>query len=423
MNYSLLANQQDFNLNPRLMQYIKAIEYHNVHNIRPPISLNKQFSITKHDMTIIKQYLRKKSHNNKLKKPIGCHKKNPKYDIQIDDPRDRLEKPITICSNDSCAIYSSTKDFDKSLLGAKLAINKHPLEYNRLNLHENKPNLSTHDNTSFTSRRDSHPWMYNNDVIERKSPYTSESKTVNRLIVDKQMRKNNLDKIHGVVSTCDFTSPRGDLDPHNRIITKSKKANGNIPLNVTTWNSTDNISRKYIRVDNNDKKRDKNKDQPIKWVSHNFVDRNDDAYKPGYFKKGSHVNGNIIDFDSLLRYGASHDKSKGKIVSKMDTNNKWVDYQNTSCRKIPNMEQIRYQTTPFKGHGKGIGNVDLESTMWHGEPTRIPGHRDLGGVSINRFEDLFVNVQEKSIYPFDFPRGGVNSRDPQLYIDQPANII
>jgi len=42
--------------------------------------------------------------------------------------------------------------------------------------------------------------------------------------------------------------------------------------------------------------------------------------------------------------------------------------------------------------------------------------RDLGDVMINRFDDLFVNVQENSVYPFDFPRGGVNSRDPQLYV-------
>ena len=89
---------------------------------------------------------------------------------------------------------------------------------------------------------------------------------------------------------------------------------------------------------------------------------------------------------------------------------------------MPNYEQA-YLTTPYMGHGKGIGNVDVESTMWHAEPSRIAGNKDLGGVSINRFEDLFVDVQENSVYPFDFPRGGVNSRDPQLYVDQPPRII
>jgi len=71
----------------------------------------------------------------------------------------------------------------------------------------------------------------------------------------------------------------------------------------------------------------------------------------------------------------------------------------------------------------GIGNVDVESTVRYAEPSRTGSRRDLGGVSINRFDDLFVKIQENSVYPFDFPRGGIDSRDPQLYAGQNAKII
>lgn len=270
MNYSLLNEQPD--LNPRLLQYLKAVEYHNLHNIKPPISLEKQFQITKSDRYIINKHIKQK----KLKKHIGpkpiikkkksknkfigpCKSDNSmmKYKVEIDDFNKNTPNATTKCHNNSCSMYSSVKDFDRSLLG--------------------QPNnkLNTISDTVFSSYRDSHPYMYSNDIISRKSPYTTNTKTVNRLIIN---NKNS--------------------------------------VNTNKWNK----------------------------------------------------------------------------------------------------EQIQYLTTP-------LNNVDVESSMWHAEPSRIAGHNDLGGVSINRFEDLFVNVQEKSIYPFNFPRGGSSSRDPELYENQPAKII
>lgn len=397
MNYSLLNDEHDlnFDLNPRLLQYMKAVEYHNLHNIKPPISLDKQFQITKSDRFILDKHMEYKKIKDKNKeigpkyigykrtikqKLIGptIEKNNEmsKYNVGIEDTYkdfNKLKKPTTKCNGNSCAIYSSIKDFDRSLLGEKLKTNRHPLTYDTYNLKD----------ADYKLHRDSHPYSYNSEILTRKSPYTTDTKTINRLIVDEQMKETKEptfnETIQSSCNTCDINKPCDD------------KYNLSI-------------------------KRDK-QEKPMKFVS---LDLNN---TPGVYKKGSHVHGNIIDFDTKLRYSTSQDKKKGKFVSKMDTSNKWIDYQNTECQKIPNREQIQYQTTPFMGHGKGIGNVDVESSMLHSEPSRIPGHNDLGGVSINRFEDLFINVQEKSVYPFNFPRGGMSSRDPNLYDYQPAKII
>jgi hypothetical protein len=161
-------------------------------------------------------------------------------------------------------------------------------------------------------------------------------------------------------------------------------------------------------------------------MSNNQCGKKQVDYQPGLVQTKGHVGGDSIDVESILKYGSTNkfqDKSKMQIEMKMDTANKWVDYQSTNCQKIPNVSHVQYQTTPFMGHGKGMGNVDTESTMWHAEPSRTAGNNDLGGISINRFDDLFVNVQEKSVFPFAFPRGGMNSRDPQLYTNNCGKII
>lgn len=59
-------------------------------------------------------------------------------------------------------------------------------------------------------------------------------------------------------------------------------------------------------------------------------------------------------------------------------------------------------------------NVNVENDMLFSEPSRISGKKT-SGVNINRFDDIFSTVQEKFIHPFEFPRGGTNSRDPKLY--------
>jgi hypothetical protein len=407
------------------MQYLKALEYHNFHNIKPPISLKKQFQITKSDRFIINKYLQQKELQNKDKKigpdPIMIKKNKSigpkktddqmmKYKLEIEDAYkdfNTLKKPVTKCNENSCSIYSSVHAFDRSLMGDKLeeTRQRHPLTYDFNDLYENKPSLSndiigkssTAQDTIFSSHRDSHPYMYNNDIVSRKSPYTTDTRTMNRLVIDEQMKEKKQPKFSETIktscNTCNYVSDRGDLDPGNKI-----RINSNC----------------------NDSNRDGKRDQPMKYMSFDHIKYNN---VPITYKKNSHMYGNIIDNDSILRNSVPQDRKKGVYMSNIDTENKWIDYKNTECRKIPNREQVQYKTTPFMGHGKGMGNVDVESSMLHAEPSRIPGHNDLGGISINRFEDLFVNIQEKSIYPFDFPRGGINSRDPILYDNQPGRII
>lgn len=67
-------------------------------------------------------------------------------------------------------------------------------------------------------------------------------------------------------------------------------------------------------------------------------------------------------------------------------------------------------------------NVNVENYMLFSEPSRISGKK-LSGVNINRFDDIFSTVQEKSVYPFTFPRGGSSSRDPSLYENLQHRVI
>jgi hypothetical protein len=402
MNYSLLTEQRNnqINLSPRLIQYLKAKEYHNMYNIKPPISLDKQFQITKSDRYIISKYLKQFS-NKKLYKTT--HASNYKSHLEVEDAYKTLNNPNVKCVDDSCTIQASIKDYNRSLLGKKLPANKlkHPLVYDGLSVNNKKGVIS---DKKYSSKRDSHPWTYNNDIIVRRSPYTSDTKTMNRLVIEKQMKEKSIPQFSKTVNhtVC------------NSNTCKSGCSNG---LHSETWTSADDP---YIK--NN--KRNNKKDQPLKYMSIDFVKRG--TIKNRLYKNkelSSNVYSQIVDFDTLLRHGKAQDKRKTKVVGKMDTSNKWLDYQNTECKKVPNVEQIHYQTTPYMGHGKGIGNVDVESSMWHAEPSRIAKHKDLGGVSINRFEDLFVDVQQNSVYPFDFPRGGIDSRDPELYVNMPYKVI
>ena len=59
-----------------------------------------------------------------------------------------------------------------------------------------------------------------------------------------------------------------------------------------------------------------------------------------------------------------------------------------------------------------MGNVDVESYIIHSEPS---SNRDMGGISLSRFDKLHYDIQQNMNYPFNFPRGGMNSRDTDLY--------
>lgn len=450
MNYSLLAEQNDseISLNPRLIQYLNAVQYHDHYNIKPPIALDKQYSITKHDRYIIREYLKDKQNKKSMKINNNTNRVNFNKTDGLNTSPISIDHPLTKCPGNSCAIYKPNTENNSQFLGS------------------NKPKVKMHqysyDGEAFGAMRDSHPYMYNNDYIVRQSPYTSNTRTVNRVEVDAKMGKctrqdsmapcderaygyENCKKLREKVCL-NKTIPVGASAVKVDISCSSKSGGcckraaniiGSNELDVVYTNQSnvnkDKVSKMYNgsqvdakigqRINTVERKRDL--DQPIKYASVDFLKRGSDEYNngPGYFKDGSYLYGDIVDFDTLLRYSEVQDKSKGKIVGKMDTSNKWVDYQNTECRKVPNVERRTFTAVPYKGHGVGMGNVDVESTMWHSEPSRIPGHRDLGGVSINRFEDLFVDIQKNSVYPFDFPRGGVDARDPQLYSNIPPRII
>ena len=60
MNYSLLKDQNDseISLSPKLIQYMNAKRFHQFHNVKPSITLEKQFSITRHEKALIQEYIK-----------------------------------------------------------------------------------------------------------------------------------------------------------------------------------------------------------------------------------------------------------------------------------------------------------------------------------------------------------------------------
>jgi hypothetical protein len=120
----------------------------------------------------------------------------------------------------------------------------------------------------------------------------------------------------------------------------------------------------------------------------------------------------VADMDNTVRFGDCtrfNNEGKSKYISNMN--------------KEKATEQRPYKTTPFMGHGKGMGNVDVESSFLHSELSKTNGSKHVNDLSINRFEDLHVDVQEKSLYPFSFPRGGISTRDGEIYTRQNSKII
>jgi hypothetical protein len=125
MNYLELQNSD---LCPRLIQYLNAVEYHNINNIRPPIPLNNQFNITREDQKKIDKIMSKKQNkfigpkekenftNISMKPTVIDHR----YNIPVNDPRNNLSNTFLKCSDESCNNYSVIDDFNTSLIGHHL---------------------------------------------------------------------------------------------------------------------------------------------------------------------------------------------------------------------------------------------------------------------------------------------------------------
>ena len=59
-----MNNSNYLGLEPRLSEYLKRKAFYEENDVVPPIPLEKQFSITKKDITIIQQYNDKQQKNN-----------------------------------------------------------------------------------------------------------------------------------------------------------------------------------------------------------------------------------------------------------------------------------------------------------------------------------------------------------------------
>jgi hypothetical protein len=144
MNYLELQNSD---LCPRLIQYLNAVEYHNINNIKPPVPLKNQFNITSDDQKKIDRIMNKKQAKfiGPKEKPTNVSIKpnviNDKYNIPVNDPRNNLSNTFLRYSDESCNNYSALDDFNTSLIG------HHLMPTNNLSVQQNMitdylPNVS-----------------------------------------------------------------------------------------------------------------------------------------------------------------------------------------------------------------------------------------------------------------------------------------
>lgn len=144
----------------------------------------------------------------------------------------------------------------------------------------------------------------------------------------------------------------------------------------------------------------------------------------------TNVDKNIIKKYILTKNKYTYDDNKFKVIR----DNHPLSYNNNNYTKKNPYDQSMMNDIMKHKENKKIenriqcydnlkySNVNVENHMLFSEPSRISGKKT-SGVNINRFDDIFSTVQENSVYPFTFPRGGASSRDPCLYEHLQHRII
>lgn len=96
-------------------------------------------------------------------------------------------------------------------------------------------------------------------------------------------------------------------------------------------------------------------------------------------------------------------------TSTMDLENHTVipNMQYRSQRQLPN---TGYQAVPFMGQGRGCGDVDLETSLQHGMPSRTMKSYGYRNPEEHYFDYIDDTMQRPEHVIFPIPRGGVATR-------------
>lgn len=130
------------------------------------------------------------------------------------------------------------------------------------------------------------------------------------------------------------------------------------------------------------------------------------------------------DFNTDIKRCNDVSRSGQSCASRIDAQLKVViPTARARCTKDENINHSYYKAVPYMGQGSGQGDIDMDSVFKYGEPTRGSKQKKLGGITIDRFEELPWDVQtvENTVLPF--PRSGYDTRFMDKYSRRNAHYV
>jgi hypothetical protein len=179
-------------------------------------------------------------------------------------------------------------------------------------------------------------------------------------------------------------------------------------------NSQKNIIQKNIKQKENNNEKIKYITNPNKLIS---TSTNSSSYV-----------GNPVDIESYLRNSETSIKNKTSIQlnSDLSPNNFSVLYSNKLRKNNRNKNNKNNKnnnftlTEPYKGPGRGGGNITISDDIRFGVDTRRYNeeYRNINESTItDRFQIIDSDIQDPKNVVLPFPRGGVQTRDNKKLVN------
>ncbi len=144
----------------------------------------------------------------------------------------------------------------------------------------------------------------------------------------------------------------------------------------------------------------------------------------GYSKQLGYINLDAIDQNTLLRCSGNTSRSGDSCAALMDSQLKVViPNARARCTKDENINHSYYKAVPYMGQGSGRGDIDLNSVLKYGETERGSKQKKVGGITIDRFEQLPWDIQCVDHVVLPFPRGGYDTRLLDKYSRRNAHYV
>lgn len=354
-----IFNHCMMHLEPRLHEYVKKRDLLKKHNIQPTVPLKKEFRISSADLKKINEYDK-------------CNKEQSKMDSGMLDGFDHPS--LTAC-------------YDNSSYGQNLA-------YTNMS----DPKSRQYRNFNKFGRDVMNPAKCSKDW--KNTPCHKPLKVIDRRFFP------NCGKSCANGCTCDrLCDPSWD------------KQLGYLGAEVNTIEGFDNgdfedgiemLNRNRSKT----KKTSLNKDMKSRGLQ--------------YSQKSLLGNSTLkdVDYDSLLRSNGIVTRAGQSCASVMDATLK-VNIPNSRarCTKDENLNHSYYKAVPYMGQGSGRGDIDLDSVVKFGESQRGSKQKKVGGITIDRFEQLPWDLQCVDHVVLPFPRGGYDTRHIDKYSRRNAHYV